>query len=97
MFKTYIEFVLKSCIINFIGCIQKVYPRFCLSWNSQIATTMLLKNTVYDKLVAKVNTIDTKIPNANGLVFKTLYDSDKKCLEKKIKDIEENTFKICLS
>ena len=55
------------------------------------------KNTVYDKLVTKVNTIDTKIPNANGLVFKTLYDFDKQCLEKKIKDVEENTFKICLS
>ena len=33
---------------------------------------MLLKKTVYDKLVAKVNTIDT-----SGFVLKTKYDADK--------------------
>ena len=36
---------------------------------------------MYDKLVAKVNSIDT-----GGFVLKTNYDSDKSNLEKKISD-----------
>ena len=40
---------------------------------------MLLKKTVYDKLVAKVNSID-----ASRFVLKTNYDADKKELENKI-------------
>ena len=39
------------------------------------------KKTVYDKLVAKVNSIDT-----SGFLLKTKYDSDKRELEKKIPD-----------
>ena len=39
---------------------------------------------MYDKLVAKVNIIDTK-----GFVFKTKYHADKSDLEKKISDIKE--------
>ena len=42
---------------------------------------MLLKKTVYDKLVAKVNSIDT-----SGFVLKTKYDTDKSELENKIPD-----------
>ena len=42
---------------------------------------MLLKKTVYDKLVAKSNIIDTI-----AFVLKTEYDTDKKELEKKIPD-----------
>ena len=42
---------------------------------------MFLKKTVYDKLVAKVNSIDT-----SGFVLKTKYDSDKRELEKNIPD-----------
>ena len=42
---------------------------------------MLLKKTVYDKLVAKVNSIDT-----SAFVLKTKYDTDKTELEKKIPD-----------
>ena len=38
----------------------------------------LLKKTVYDKLVAKVNYIDT-----SGFVLKTKYNADKTELEKK--------------
>ena len=38
---------------------------------------MLLKKTVYDKWVAKVNNIDT-----NDFVLKTKYDTDKSELEK---------------
>ena len=40
---------------------------------------MLLKKTVYDKLVAKVNSVDT-----SALVLKTKYDTDKSELEKKL-------------
>ena len=40
---------------------------------------MLLKKPVYDKLVAKVNSIDT-----SAFVLKTKYDIDKAELEKKI-------------
>ena len=40
---------------------------------------MLLKKTVYDKLVAKVNNIDT-----STFVLKTKYDTDKTELENKI-------------
>ena len=39
----------------------------------------VVKKTVYDKLVAKVNNIDT-----TGFVLKTKYDGDKSDLEKKI-------------
>ena len=41
----------------------------------------VVKKTVYDKLVAKVNNIDT-----SGFVLKTNYDTDKKELETKIPD-----------
>ena len=42
---------------------------------------VLLKKTVHDKLVAKVNCIDT-----SGFVSKTKYETDKSGLEKKIPD-----------
>ena len=41
----------------------------------------MLKRTVYNKLVAKVNSIDT-----SRFVLKTNYDTDKKELENKIPD-----------
>ena len=40
---------------------------------------MLLKKTAYDKLVAKVNSIDT-----SGFVLKTQYETDKSEIENKI-------------
>ena len=42
---------------------------------------MLLKKTVYDNLVAKVNSIDT-----SGFVLKTRHDRDKSEIENKIPD-----------
>ena len=45
---------------------------------------MLSKKTVYDKLVAKVNNIDT-----TGLVLKTKYTEDKAYLEKEISDADK--------
>ena len=45
---------------------------------------MLLEKTVYDKLVAKVNNIDT-----SGFVLKTSYSVDKTELEKKIPNVTD--------
>ena len=44
----------------------------------------MLKKTVYDKLVAKVNSIDT-----SGFVLKTNYNTDKTELENKIPDASD--------
>ena len=38
---------------------------------SNIVDNNVVKKTVYDKLVTKINAIDTKIPSTSGLVFKT--------------------------
>ena len=43
---------------------------------------MLLKKTVYDKLVSKVNNIDS-----SGFVLKIKYQTDKAELENKIPDV----------
>ena len=44
----------------------------------------VVKKTVYDKLVEKVNSIDT-----TGFVLKTTYDTDKSDLEQKISDADK--------
>ena len=44
----------------------------------------MLKKTVYDKLVAKVNNIDT-----SDFLLKTKYTADKTELEKKIPDVTD--------
>ena len=44
---------------------------------------MLLKKTVYDKLVTKVNNIET-----SAVVLKTKYQTDKTELEKKIPKVK---------
>ena len=46
---------------------------------SDIVKNEVIKKTVYDKLVTKVNNIDTRV-----FVFKTKYDADKTELEKKV-------------
>ena len=46
-----------------------------------VKNDVVKKKTVYDKLVAKVNSIDT-----NSFVLKTTYNSDKTELENKIPD-----------
>ena len=43
-----------------------------------------IKKTVYDKLVAKLNKIDT-----SGFILKTKYNTDKSNLEKKISDADK--------
>ena len=45
----------------------------------------VVKKAVYDKLVAKVNSI-----NISGFVWKTKYDTDKSNLENKISNSDKN-------
>ena len=55
-----------------------------LSKLSEIVKNDVVKKTVYDKLVAKVNNIDT-----NGFVLKTKYNTGKTELEKKIPNVTD--------
>ena len=55
-----------------------------LSKLSNAVNNDVVKKTVYDKLVAKVNNIDT-----SGFVLKTKYKADKLDLEKKISDVDK--------
>ena len=48
---------------------------------NNVVKNEVVKETVYDKLVAKVNAIDT-----SGFALKTKYDGDKTELEKNIPD-----------
>ena len=54
---------------------------FDLSKLSNVVKNGVVKKTIYDKLVAKVNSIDT-----SAFVLKTKYDTDKTELKKKIPD-----------
>ena len=53
-----------------------------LSKLSDVVKNDVVKKTVYDKLAAKVNNIDT-----SDFVLKTKYQTDKTELEKKIPDV----------
>ena len=55
-----------------------------LSKLSNVVKNEVAKKTVYDKLVTKVNNIDTR-----GFVLKTNYDTDKSDLEKKTSDADK--------
>ena len=55
-----------------------------LSKLSDVVKNDVVKKTVYDKLVAKVNNIDT-----SDFVLKTKYNTDKTELEKKIPDVSD--------
>ena len=57
---------------------------FDLSKLSNVVKNDVVKKTIYDKLVAKVNSIDT-----SAFVLKTKYDADKTELEKKISDVTD--------
>ena len=56
---------------------------------SNLVNNEVVKKAVYDKLVAKVNAIDTR-----GFVLKTQHDTDKSGLEKKIKDADNKILDI---
>ena len=53
-----------------------------MSQLSDVVKNDFVKKTVYDKLVAKVDNIDT-----NDFVLKTKYNTDRTKLEKKIPDV----------
>ena len=55
-----------------------------LSKLSDVVKNDVVKKTVYDKLAAKVNNIDT-----SAFVLKTKYQTDKRKLEKKIPDVTD--------
>ena len=52
---------------------------------SDVVKNDVIKKAVYDKLVAKVNNIDT-----SDFVLKTKYNTDKTELEKKIPDVTDS-------
>ena len=61
---------------------QQELINLILQQNQQnVVNNDVTKKTVHDKLVAKVNNIDT-----SGFVLKIKYDTDKSDLEKKISD-----------
>ena len=55
-----------------------------LSKLSNVAKNDVVKKTFYDKLVAKVNNIDT-----SDFMLKTIYNTDKTDLAKKISDVTD--------
>ena len=79
------RFALKTNLANFKSEVDKldidklVTVPVDLSKLSNIVKNEVVKKTVYDKLVTKVNNIDI-----NGFVLKAKYDADKTELEKKL-------------
>ena len=65
-----------------------------LSKLSNVVDNDFLKKNVYDKLVIKVNAIDSKIPSNIGLITKAQYDSEKQGLWKSIDDIDKKILNI---
>ena len=48
-----------------------------------------VKKTVYDKLITKVHTIDTKIPSATAFINKRSMMWTSRVLKKKIEDMDK--------
>ena len=63
-----------------------------LSKLNNVVDSDIIQNIAHDKLVIKVNAIDTKTPSTSGLVTKTLYNSDKQGFEQKIEYIDKNVY-----
>ena len=63
-----------------------------LSKLSDLVKNDVAKKDVYDKLVTKVNNIDT-----GGFVLKTKYDADKSELENKIPDVNNLVKKLIIT
>ena len=56
---------------------------------SNVVDNDVVRETVYDQLLIKLNAVDAKIPSNSRLVTKTQYDLDKQGLERKVKDVEK--------
>lgn len=52
---------------------------------SDIVDKDVVKETMYNKLGTKVNSIDGKIPSITGLIHKSQYHTDKLNLKKRLK------------
>ena len=79
------SFALKTNLANLVDKldIDKLVPvPVDLSKQSDVVKNDVVKKTVYDKLVAKVDNIDT-----SDFVLKTKYQTDKTDLENKIPDV----------
>ena len=91
------SFVLKTNLTNLktkVGKwdIDKLAPILVdLSKLSDVVKIMLLKKIVYDKLVAKVNNIDT-----SAFLLKTKYDTDKSKIKNKIPNTSDLIKKILI-
>ena len=62
-----------------------------LSKLTNVVDNDVIKKTVYDKLVIKVNIIYIKILSTSGLVTKRQSDSDNQGLKNNMEDVEKNT------
>ena len=84
------NFALKSNLVSLKTGVDKIdvdklkIAPVDLSKLSDVVKNDAVKKALYDKLVTKVNNIDT-----SGFVLKTKYDTDKSELEKKNKDSEK--------
>ena len=84
------SFALKTNLVNLKTKVDKsdiaklVPVPHDLAKLSNVVKNYIVKKTVYDKLVTKVNSIDT-----TGFVLETKYDIEKSDLEKKISDAEK--------
>ena len=80
---------LKTKIVNLNVDKLKTVPND-LNMLSNVVDSDVLKITVYDKLVIKVNAIDTNIQSTSGIVTKvSMHDSVKNVLEKKTEDVDK--------
>ena len=92
------SFVLKTNLANLKTEVEKldidklVPVPVDLSKLSDVVKNEFVKKDVYDKLVAKVNSIDT-----SGFFLKTKYDTDKSELEKEIPDVIDFVKKVKLT
>ena len=79
------SFALKTNLVSLKTEVDKLVP-FCvgLSKLSDVNKNDVVKITVYHKLAAKVNNIDT-----SEFVLRTKYQADKTKLEKKISDVTD--------
>ena len=88
-------FALKSNVANLKSEVDKldigklVPVPTDLSKLSNVVKNDVVKKTVYDKLVTKVNAIPLNNIDTSDFVLKTKYDTDKSNLEKKIPDVTD--------
>ena len=74
---------LKTKVDNF--ALNKLKTSAGLGKLGNVVDIDVIKKTVYDELVNKVNGIDTKIPNTSELVSPAQYDLDNKVLRRRLR------------